>query len=365
MLLFLAGALVGLLVLEAALHALGYFTPLVWEPDPVLGWRHVKNARRHFVVEGDGLIVINSDGHRDRERSLAAPEGTFRIAVFGDSMTEGMQVQPDETYTSVLESRYQSENRPIEVLNFAVNAYGTIQELLSFRQQVGRYNPDLLVLATFLDNDVHDCDPALSRADAPFFRSLADPPRAFDFSRAEISFRDYQIQPFHFLRRHSALYGILGAWRAGRRNAHNVPADDNAIPHRFQMYLRNPPKKWEHAWQLYEKALLELQASARDAGVPLVILSIPAAHVVRPAAWQRMLDVHPVLTHGEWDLDGPEHRLRRLADEHGFELLQPLETLRAAPGLPPLHFRESGRMTPEGHTRMADYLYENLASVPR
>src|SRR5262245_52829809 len=94
-----ASLLLGLLAVEGGLRLFGLDKQLVWVPDTVLGWRHVPGAKRHWVEEGDGRIVINSLGYRDRERQLDKPAGTFRIAVFGDSMTEGVQVNLEQTFT--------------------------------------------------------------------------------------------------------------------------------------------------------------------------------------------------------------------------------------------------------------------------
>src|SRR5438270_652996 len=71
---------VAFVLVEVGLRILGRDLPLVWEPEPELGWHHIPGAQRHWTEEGDGHIVINAHGFRDRERSLAKPAGTFRIA---------------------------------------------------------------------------------------------------------------------------------------------------------------------------------------------------------------------------------------------------------------------------------------------
>src|SRR4051812_18310884 len=75
--------LAGLFALELAVRLAGLDKPLIFEPDPQLGWRHIAGASVRFTEEGDGLVRINSHGHRDRERPIEKPDGVFRIVVLG------------------------------------------------------------------------------------------------------------------------------------------------------------------------------------------------------------------------------------------------------------------------------------------
>src|SRR6266850_92335 len=125
---------IAVLAMEAFIRMTSVDRPLEWQPDPTLGWWHVPGARQHWTDEGDGRIEINSVGLRDRERQVARDPGVLRIAVFGDSMTEGVQVNLDQTFCQLLEERLSRRlGRPIEVLNFGVNGYSPLQEYLLYK----------------------------------------------------------------------------------------------------------------------------------------------------------------------------------------------------------------------------------------
>jgi hypothetical protein len=69
----------------------------------------------------------------------------------------------------------------MEVLNFGVSAYGTAQELLTLREEVWRYAPDVVVLALFTGNDLSDNSAALDTGSyltvercRPYFRVVHD-----------------------------------------------------------------------------------------------------------------------------------------------------------------------------------------------
>src|SRR5262249_32637396 len=203
--------LVAILVVEGGLRALGRDVPLVWEPDPVLGWKHIPGARRHWTEEGDGWIEINDLGLRDRPRRLDKPPDTFRVSVFGDSMTEAVQVRPEQTFTAQLEAQVSQGGRPVEVLNHGVNGYSTLQELLLFRREGPRFRPNLVVLAVFLDNDVADCHPDLRSSEPGVpYAFLAGDSLRFNFSGAERSYADYHAEPAYTARKYSATYRFLG-----------------------------------------------------------------------------------------------------------------------------------------------------------
>lgn len=355
-LLALAGAVLaaGLLV-EAGVRLAGLDSPLVWEPDPELGWTHIPGARRLWTEEGRGLIEINSHGLRDRERPVDKPTGTFRVAVFGDSMTEGVQVNLDQTYAYRLEERLSRGPRPVEVLNFGVNGYSPQQELLLFRREGPRFRPDLVILAVFTDNDVADCHPDLRSGSAGSpFAAVADGGLRWDFSRAERSYAGYHAQPMYAVRKYSATYRCLGdrLRRMGDvRRAQAAPAA--AIPKRYGLYQVRPAPAWEEAWATFEYVALAFAAEARGQGVPLVLLSVPAGQVVNAAAWRDVLAANPAMAAAAWDLDQPERRLATFADRHDLPLIQPADEYRRAGQDPPLFFGGAGHFTPAGHDLMA------------
>lgn len=100
-------------------------------------------------------VKINQLGFRDdREYTAAKPPGTFRILVFGDSVTFGHGARFETTYPYLLERRLKAWRPDVqwEVWNMGVPGYNTRQEL-AYLQEVGpRFDPDLVVIG-FYPND--------------------------------------------------------------------------------------------------------------------------------------------------------------------------------------------------------------------
>jgi len=100
---------------------------------------------------------VNRAGFRDRTRDRVKPDGTFRIAVVGDSLTFGYGVALDATFAALLEQRLPREHggRGFQVLNLGVSGYNPYTEAALLRGVVLGYAPDL-VLVQFCINDLND-----------------------------------------------------------------------------------------------------------------------------------------------------------------------------------------------------------------
>mgnify|MGYP003335415846 CR=1 FL=1 len=174
--------LVLLLLLELALRLLGIARPAFYRFDPVRGFAHRPGAEGWWTREGRGWVRINRAGFRDDDHPPVAAPGTLRLAVLADSFGEAFQVNQADTWWKGLERRLQA--RPdcplrrgfpggVEVMNFGTGAYGTGQELLTWRQAVRPLRPQVVLLAMYLGNDLDDNTPK-PRDDRPVFRLGAD-----------------------------------------------------------------------------------------------------------------------------------------------------------------------------------------------
>ena len=88
----LAALLVGLALCEMILWAMKIDNPSFWRPDSRLGVRLRAGVEGWQTREGRAYVRINSKGLRDEERALEKPRDVYRIAVFGDSSVESLQV---------------------------------------------------------------------------------------------------------------------------------------------------------------------------------------------------------------------------------------------------------------------------------
>jgi hypothetical protein len=130
-------------------------------------------AHAWYADEGSSYIQINSYGYRDREYSLNKPNGTFRVAVVGDSTVAGREVDFAATLPQALERELEGRmaGRKVEVMNFGVPDYALSHQLLVIREDVLRFQPDIVLVALTQRNDVLNSNRAtkVSRASFPYY----------------------------------------------------------------------------------------------------------------------------------------------------------------------------------------------------
>jgi hypothetical protein len=145
-----------LLCLEFGMRASGErFQASFYISEPERGYTLRPGSEGWNVGEHENYVRINSRGLRDREHELKRQENTVRIAVIGDSETEAVQVPLEQTYFSVMEQELNSalpKGRPrVEVISFGVGGYGLAPQYLTLKQQIWKYDPQIVIVANSVD----------------------------------------------------------------------------------------------------------------------------------------------------------------------------------------------------------------------
>lgn len=170
MLLALSAAAVTLLLAEGAVRILGIAPP----PLPAFDGKDTRNVEdRRLLFEnvpgsrrtltfvdrpgGEPRVVrhtINRLGLRGRETTVPKPEKVFRIACLGDSFTFGYGVDDGETWPAQLEAQLRADpgGRRVEVLNFGVSGYDTVQEVRQLQVKVMAFSPDVVLLGWYFND---------------------------------------------------------------------------------------------------------------------------------------------------------------------------------------------------------------------
>ena len=121
------------------------YDPACAEYDPQTTYRLRPGSCRFASTEFDTDYAINSQGLRDDEASLTAPE----IIVLGDSFAMGWGVEQDEAFPQVLERLTGAR-----VLDAAISSFGTVRELRML-SRLDRSNLKALVIQ-YCDNDFRE-----------------------------------------------------------------------------------------------------------------------------------------------------------------------------------------------------------------
>jgi hypothetical protein len=147
-----------------------------FKPDQVWEERYLAyDALGRVVQDKDIVYRINNEGFRDTDFTPAKPPGTYRIALMGDSFAFGQGARQDQIFAALLEpvlSRRTGCN--VEIYNFGIPAYQTINEAAMFQYKALDYHPDMVIVWYFLnDLNIKNFEPVPKHANTNDFFPLA------------------------------------------------------------------------------------------------------------------------------------------------------------------------------------------------
>jgi len=354
LILVLFGFLFGAIVAEIALRVVGYSYPEFYTLDQIRGYALQPGAEGWYRKEGEAYVRINSDGLRDRDHTQTKPLNTIRIAVLGDSYPEALSVSEEHAFWSVMERRLQecgvSSGKKIEVLNFGVSGYGTAQELLTLREEVWKYSPDIVILTVTTNNDITDNSRVLKKTDEiPYFvhqdnRLTLDDSfknsRSFALRQSAISrcgrwFRNHSRFVHAIIQGHHALKIRLASWRAkdhgsARPDPSQPSVQGQATQRADQLaradeigvdnliYLEPGNADWNEAWRVTEGLIALMRDEVKTRGAQFVVVTLsngiqvlPDPHV-RPAFEKRL---------GITDIFYPDNRVKSACTREGIQVI--------------------------------------------
>lgn len=343
--LVLFGLVFGCLLAEIALRVAGYSYPEFYQPDESRGYALRPNMEGWYRKEGAAYIKTNSDGLRDREHEKTKAPNSFRIAIIGDSYPEALPVPLEEAFWSVMAGKLEQCNnigdKKVEVINFGVSGYGTAQELLTLRERVSAYSPDMVILAVTTNNDISDNLRQLKKTDQVPYFSIREGKLTLDNSFKDTSafrWRQSALSKLgRWIRDHSRVIQAINQghhgfkiWLAARRarNAETTtpaPPSDNqksntATPASEELGIDNvvyrepDDANWNDAWNVTEKLIVQMGDEVQSRGSKFVVVTLSNGIQVYPDPNVRQIFMKRV---GVSDLFYPDNRIKRLGErEH-------------------------------------------------
>lgn len=362
----LSTLLVGLLALEGIARWLGAGEPPLLVMDPIVGKTFRPGFQgRVFVPEAGREIELrfNREGLRGPDRPRAKPPGTRRVAVLGDSMIAAVATDEAHTLVRRLEDRLnETPSARWEVLNFGVSSSSTGQELVMYREVASRYEPDIVICAFFVGNDLADNSHRLTRAPRLYFE--------LD-ERGELRPRPFAPPAAGgglggWLDRHSRLYvwqktalreikGRARAWMGRAEAAHWI-------------FSREEPADVAEAWRLTGRLLRALRDDVESRGARFLVVILPSAEQIYDDLWRDL--VRQAGDPGRhFDRAHPERRLGALCREAGIAVVAMADAFHARAPKARSTVREEWlfhggkwHLNEEGHRVAAEQIYAALSA---
>jgi hypothetical protein len=320
--------------------------------DPSTGPRGIPNSVcREKIPEGELTeYQFNSCGHRAGMECGPKSPGTYRIVMIGTSLVLGMRVPREKTFAALLPLELSRRTGlKVELYNEAT-PYKYPDTIALHFDEVLKAKPDM-VLWALVSGDINSQSqlvpptPASVRNLHPSFPAWAwyrmkaiFATKSFTASLAEIFRRSRTATLLcQFLYDSPSLYVKL------------MEIDDGMA------YLRaEPSAEWQKQLKEFDNNAARIEAQARDAGVPFVVVLLP-----------RHADVD-MISRGEWPAGYDPYRLdnelRAIITSHGGIYIDILPDIHSTPSLQQGYFQVEGHLNARGHAILSGLLAEELTN---
>jgi hypothetical protein len=258
--------------------------------------------------------------------------------------------------------------RRVQALNFGVDGYGTAQELITLQRKVWSYQPDIVVLAIFLGNDIRNNSVTLEGDQCrPFFVPDGTGLRLTGPFINRSSFRLWCEARFDYrdLRLLELFRNTLEVATSGGR----PPTPEHPVEAAINYSIYKPPvdHAWQEAWTVTERLITQVRDEAARHGAMFLAVTEDTGIQVWPdravrESFQRHLGVN--------DLFYPDRRIAALGQREGFAVLtlaQPLQSyaeshhvfLHGFPNTP----KGFGHWNELGHAQAGNLIAERLSAM--
>ena len=319
--------------------------------DRYLGWTPAPNwqgGHRHH--DFDVRYTTNAYGFRGRFET-PSDQKVRRYAIVGDSFTFGLGVNDEETFVHLLNSGAADGDF---YLNFAVPGFSTDQEYLLIRRRVFDFTPAVIVLITYLGNDLFDNQlPFPLQADnaKPFFELAGDklvlknsPVPLIKKSGAQAAVDLRQVVMGNAPQPGGRLIRALKNLELFQLIEQNLPRGDGNLSALFE-------KRFNSALRLFGALLEHIRNDCRRHDAGLVLVLMPGRSLVeRPASqsaqFQEYLRARLVENSRQLDIEV-------------LDLASYLKTYHREKDVRLFHPHE-GHLTAAGHRVTADFIHTRL-----
>ena len=262
-------------------------------------------------------------------------------------------------FPSLLEANLRARlGRPVEVINASVSGWGTDDEVTYLIRYGVRFQPDIVLVAMTLHNDIQD---NLAEEFHTFEQgSLRERPQT------DIPSGEYAVlQIKEFLASHSHLYQVLlGAFRSSWVRGEASRLDS----HVAGLLMKNADPGIERGWDMTHQLFRKIKQTSQSVGAKTAVYLIPIWFQVSEQRLQEFLTIHG-LPREQILLDQPQRRMKQIGEAEGLEVIDLLPEFQKSESADPdkLYLHSDGHWAAAGHrlgaTLMAEHLTETIRGL--
>lgn len=321
------------------------------EYDPLLGWRHKKNAEARFITgEYDVSLKFNSKGMRGPEIDYKKGESVYRILILGDSFAESYTVDLKDSFPEALRKNLiKRTGSDFEIINAGVGGYSTDQEFLYMKEEGSKFCPDLTILM-FYENDVYyNARPKYWRGFKPYFALengdmiLKNNP----VPAGPVQSKDNRILRF-FPRSYLFSYLIDRLKTKADNKKHQFPDE-------YRIRLIKYDQETEDSWKITEKIIQELKLLIIQMKGRMMVVYVPPSILVDDRLYSRYIKTYSYMRN-EIDIQKPRSVLKDICSRNEIDYLDLTDYLRSRSKDQYLYYKRDGHWNKEGHNAVAEAL---------
>ena len=296
----------------------------------------------------------------DTLRFNKTPTTNYQIGFFGDSYTEGLQVNRQQTFPHLIEQYLENQpnkQNPTICFNFAVGGTGTYHQYLLYLTVSKKTKLNEVVVCFLPQNDILNNHQKLGQPfelpKATYFSTKIDAHTANNTDNFIKSIN----QRTNWLRKTVGLSFLAsGSYRLVKRiqsNGLQRKSDIWAIRQKWLAVYGIPSNQiWKEAWQITESILFQFQQKVVADGAKFTILLVADSLQIGDSA------ILPIDLVNSLDLSYPNQRLKLWASQNGIDCLDSLPYFLAKKNdlvYPYFSWNDDGHYSSLGHQTIADF----------
>jgi hypothetical protein len=312
---------------------------------------HYPGITRYLPQYGHD-VSFNSIGMRDREHVVEKPAGVFRVLLLGDSFMEALQVPFEASLPSLLErGLVERTGRRVEVVNAGVSGWGTDDELRYLTRYGLRYQPDLVLVAMTLHNDISDNlrEEWHTLRDGVLVEQPVVPMSSLRYKTAQLK---------AFIATHFQLYQL---WRKVRHRGEIRQIGRQLNSHVVQLFHEPTPEKIAIGVELTDHLLAAIRDTTRASGGHVAVVLLPLKYQLSDSTFARFVQSAGMPAQA-MQIGKPQQMITRITDSLGIPVIDLLPRFRhwTADSAAPLYLEWDGHWNEAGHRLAAEVVTEGL-----
>jgi hypothetical protein len=245
----------------------------------------------------------------------------------------------------------ESTTAKVEVLNGGVSGWGTDDQLRYLTEYGLQYEPDLIVVAMTLHNDISDNL-------REYWHRLEDG-ALVDQRRTPIPPLEYaSLQAKAFL---AVRFQLVQLYREVRRGAESRQVGQALNTHVIELFKVPPPDHIERGFELTERLLERMQVVADGVGAPVALVVLPLVYQLSDNAFANFVQTSTVPSN-EMSIGLPQETIQAAAERLGMPMIDLLPAFRrwTETRSEPLYIEWDGHWNEEGHRLATQVVSEAL-----